>query len=152
MSNGFIGPRQRTHIFIAQENSMAKRGVSGHVNICQLQSRWVGRTKGRAMQLNTAENQQQQGFSLNRLVSYETPGFKPVRTIMVRTVTGSPIKVVSNCVFNCGLNHHGSNHGLNHHSSNRGLNHHGSNSVQTTDVLTSLNRGWNQFKPWFEPV
>ncbi|KAJ7919523.1 hypothetical protein B0H13DRAFT_1868444 [Mycena leptocephala] len=30
--------------------------------------------------------QQQQGFSLNRIVSYETPGFKPVQTIMVQTV------------------------------------------------------------------
>jgi hypothetical protein len=41
--------------------------------------------------------QQQQGFSLNRIVSYETPGFKPVQTIMVQTVTVPPIELASNC-------------------------------------------------------
>ncbi|KAJ7884415.1 hypothetical protein B0H13DRAFT_1889997 [Mycena leptocephala] len=49
------------------------------------------------LQMQAITDQQQQGFSLNRIVSYETPGFKPVRTIMVQTVTVPPIELASNC-------------------------------------------------------
>ena len=72
--------------------------------------------------------QQQQGFSLNRIVSYEAPRLKPVQTIMVQTVTISPIELASNCAVWTWL--------------------------EPSMVETSWNHdGLNQLEPWwFKPV
>ncbi|KAJ6517658.1 hypothetical protein DFH09DRAFT_1098865 [Mycena vulgaris] len=47
--------------------------------------------------IQTLQAQQQQGSSLNRIVPNNAPGFKPVRTNLVRTMSVSPTELASGC-------------------------------------------------------